>query len=159
MDYKHITKDATLTSNESQVCMIIIRARIDLIYENDEVFGVNLSIDASASLRVRLGTQKTVCIRDGDSKLEITDLLILMFSPRLSFHFYIGRACNIKVKTWGHKVKIFPLLLTGAVVSLVNTTIMQNEGDGDVSVCARLDSPVGGTEKEIFITLNSSQLI
>ncbi len=157
MDYKHVTKDATLTSNESQVCMIIIRARIDLIYENNEVFGVNLSIDASANLRVRLGAQKTVCIRDGDSKLEITDLLIL--SPRLSFHFYIGRACNIKVKTWGHKVKIFPLLLTGAVVSLVNTIIMQNEGDGDVSVCARLDSPVGGTEKEIFITLNSSQLI
>ncbi|XP_064407145.1 uncharacterized protein LOC135351979 isoform X2 [Halichondria panicea] len=109
MDYKHVTKDATLTSNESQVCMIIIRARIDLIYENNEVFGVNLSIDASANLRVRLGAQKTVCIRDGDR----------------------------------------------AVVSLVNTIIMQNEGDGDVSVCARLDSPVGGTEKEIFITLNS----
>ncbi len=36
----------------------------------------------------------------------------------------------------------------------MNPTIVQNEGDGDVSVCARLDSPVGGTEKEIFITLN-----
>ena len=54
--------------------------------------------------------------------------------------------------------KIFPVL-TGAVVSLVNPTIVQNEGDGDVSVCARLDSPVGGAEKEIFITLNSSELI
>ncbi len=45
-------------------------------------------------------------------------------------------------------------VLTGAVVSLVNPTIVQNEGDGDVSVCARLDSPAGGAEKEIFITLN-----
>ncbi|XP_064407623.1 mucin-3A-like isoform X2 [Halichondria panicea] len=41
-----------------------------------------------------------------------------------------------------------------ALVSLVNPTIVQNEGDGDVSVCARLDSPAGGTEKDIFITLN-----
>ncbi len=54
--------------------------------------------------------------------------------------------------------KIFPAL-TGTVVSLVNPTIVQNEGNGDVSVCARLDSPVGGAEKEIFITLNSSELI
>ena len=44
--------------------------------------------------------------------------------------------------------------LTGAVVSLVNPTIVQNEGDGDMLFCARLDSPAGGTEKEIFITLN-----
>ena len=36
----------------------------------------------------------------------------------------------------------------------MNPTIVQNEGDGDVSVCARLDSPAGGTEKDIFITLN-----
>ncbi len=49
--------------------------------------------------------------------------------------------------------------LTGAGVSLVNPTIVQNEGDGDVSVCARLDSPAGGTEKEIFITLNNSELL
>ncbi len=51
------------------------------------------------------------------------------------------------------------LALTGAVVSLVNPTIVQNEGGGDVSVCARLDSPDGGTEKEIFITLNNGELI
>ncbi len=51
------------------------------------------------------------------------------------------------------------LALTGAGVSLVNPTIVQNEGDGDVSVCARLNSPAGGIEKEIFITLNNSELI
>ncbi|XP_064396295.1 adhesion G protein-coupled receptor L3-like isoform X2 [Halichondria panicea] len=44
----------------------------------------------------------------------------------------------------------------GAVVSLVNPTIVQNEGDGDVSVCARLDSPAGGAEREIFIALNNN---
>ncbi len=38
------------------------------IYENNEVFGVSLSVDASAYPRVRLGAQKTVRIRDGDSK-------------------------------------------------------------------------------------------
>ncbi len=54
--------------------------------------------------------------------------------------------------------KISPAL-TGAVVSLVNSTIVQNEGDGDVSVCVRLDSPAGGTEKEIFITLNNGEFI
>ncbi len=36
----------------------------------------------------------------------------------------------------------------------MNPTIVQNEGDGDVSVCATLTSPAGGAEKEIFITLN-----
>ncbi len=41
----------------------------------------------------------------------------------------------------------------------MNTTIVQNEGDGDVTVCASLNSPAGGTEKEIFITLNNSELI
>ena len=51
------------------------------------------------------------------------------------------------------------LALTGAGVSLVNTAIVQNEGDGDVRVCARLNSPAGGIEKEIFITLNNSEFI
>ncbi len=41
----------------------------------------------------------------------------------------------------------------------MNTRIVQNEGDGDVRVCARLNSPNGGAEKEIFITLNNSELI
>ncbi len=41
----------------------------------------------------------------------------------------------------------------------MNPTIVQNEGDGDVRVCARLNSPAGGIEKEIFITLNNSALI
>ncbi len=54
---------------------------------------------------------------------------------------------------------IHVLVLTGAGVSLVNPTIVQNEGDGDVRVCARLTSPSGGAEKEIFITLNNSELI
>ncbi len=62
-----------------------------------------------------------------------------------------------------HKAQIFShihvLALTGAVVSLVNPTIVQNEGDGDVTVCASLTSPDGGTEKEIVITLNNSELI
>ncbi len=39
----------------------------------------------------------------------------------------------------------------------MNPTIVQNEGDGDVSVCARLDSPAEGAEKEIFITLNNGE--
>ncbi len=46
-----------------------------------------------------------------------------------------------------------------AGVSLLNTSIVQNEGDGDVRVCARLNSPAGGIEKEIFIILNNSRLI
>ncbi len=54
---------------------------------------------------------------------------------------------------------IHVLVLTGAVVSLVNPTIVQNEGDGDVTVCAILTSPSGGAEKEIVITLNNSELI
>ncbi len=44
-------------------------------------------------------------------------------------------------------------------ISLVNPTIVQNEGDGDVSVCARLESPEGGTEKEIVIDLNNGEFI
>ncbi len=55
--------------------------------------------------------------------------------------------------------RVHNLVLTGAVVSLVNPTIVQNEGDGDVSVCARLDSPAGGVERDIFIALNNSELI
>ena len=54
---------------------------------------------------------------------------------------------------------IYAFILTGAVVSLVDTTIVQDEGDGDVSVCARLDSPAGGAEKEIFIALNNGELV
>ena len=80
-------------------------------------------------VRVRLGANKIIRITDRQSKLEITDFLSIVPAS------------------------------TGAVISLVNQTIVQNEGDGDVSVCARLDSPVGGTEKEIFITLNNSELI
>ena len=64
-----------------------------------------------------------------------------------------------KVSSESHEHINESLFLTDAVVSLVNPTIVQNEGDGDVSVCARLDSPVGGTEKEIFITLNNGELI
>ncbi len=51
------------------------------------------------------------------------------------------------------------LALTGAGVSLVSPTIVQNEGDGDVSVCARLDSPAGGAEREISLTLNNGELL
>ena len=32
-------------------------------------------------------------------------------------------------------------------------SIAHNEGDGDVTVCAQLNSPAGGIEKEIFIQL------
>ncbi len=41
----------------------------------------------------------------------------------------------------------------------MNTRIVQNEGIGDARVCARLNSPAGGIEKEIVITLNNSRLI
>ncbi|XP_064396216.1 uncharacterized protein LOC135343165 isoform X2 [Halichondria panicea] len=107
-DYEHLTVDVTFTV--SQVCGIIIQTRLDLIYEHNEVFSVNLSVDASANPRVRLGTNIIIRITDRQR----------------------------------------------AVISLVNQTIVQNEGDGDVSVCARLDSPAGGAEKEIFITLNNN---
>ncbi|XP_064396201.1 uncharacterized protein LOC135343155 [Halichondria panicea] len=107
-DYEHLTVDVTFTV--SQVCRIIIQTKPDLIYEHNEVFSVNLSVDASANPRVRLGTNIIIRITDRQR----------------------------------------------AVISLVNQTIVQNEGDGDVSVCARLDSPVGGAEKEIFITLNNT---
>ncbi len=118
-----------ITFTVSQVCGIIIQTRLDLIYEHNEVFSVNLSVDASANPRVRLGSNKTIRITDGQSKLEITDFLSIVPAS------------------------------TGAVISLVNQTIVQNEGDGNVSVCAKLDSPAGGAEKEIFITLNNSELI
>ena len=118
-----------VTFTVSQVCGIIIQTRLDLIYEHNEVFSVNLSVDASANPRVRLGTNIIIRITDRQSKLEITDFLSIVSAS------------------------------TGAVISLVNQTIVQNEGDGDVSVCARLDSPAGGAEKEIFITLNNSELI
>ena len=104
---------------------------MDLIYENFEVFSLNLSVvDTSANPRIRLGENKIIRIREDQSKSWITDFLLF-----------------------------FALALTGAVVSLVNPTIVQNEGDGDVRVCASLTSPVGGIEKEIFITLNNGELI
>ena len=60
--------DATFTSSQSQVCgSIQTLLEMPPIYENNEVFSVSLS-DASANPRVRLGTQKTVRIRDTDSK-------------------------------------------------------------------------------------------
>ncbi len=85
--------------------------------------------DASANPMIRLGANKIIRIIDGQSKSEITDFLSIA------------------------------LALTGALVSLLETTIVQDEGDGDVLVCVRLDSPEGGAEREIFITLNSSELI
>ncbi len=85
--------------------------------------------DVSANPRIRLGTNIIIRITDRQSKSEITDFLSIALD------------------------------LTGAGVSLVNPTIVQNEGDGDVSVCARLDSPAGGAEKEIFIILNNGGLI
>ncbi|XP_064396234.1 mucin-2-like [Halichondria panicea] len=108
IDYQAFTMDATFTSSQSQVCENIqTLLEMPPIYEHNEVFSVSLS-DASANPRIRLGTQKTVRITDGQR----------------------------------------------AGVSLVNPTIVQNEEDGNVSVCVRLDSPAGGTEKEIFITLH-----
>ena len=126
-DYEHLTVDVTFTV--SQVCGIIIQTKPDLIYEHNEVFSVNLSVDASANPRVRLGTNIIIRITDRQSKSEITDFLSIALD------------------------------LTGAGVSLVNPTIVQNEGDGDVSVCARLDSPAGGAEREISLTLNNGELL
>ncbi len=61
--------DATLTSSQLQVCGSIQTVlEMPPIYENNEVFGVSLSVDVSANPRVILGAQKTVRIRDGDSK-------------------------------------------------------------------------------------------
>ncbi len=123
--------DITFTSSTSQVCGIIIQTRMDLIYENFEVFSLSLSVvDTSANPRIVLGENKIIRIREDQSKSWITD-----------FFLFIA------------------LALTGAGVSLVNTTIVQNEGDGDVTVCASLNSPAGGIDKEIFITLNNSELI
>ena len=60
--------DATFTSSQSQVC-VNIQTLLEMspIYENNEVFSVSLS-DSSANPRIRLGAQKTVRIRDIDSK-------------------------------------------------------------------------------------------
>ena len=129
MDYENLTVDVTFTSTVSQVCGINVQTRMDSIYESFEVLSVSLSVDASANPRVRLGANKIIRISDGQSKSEITDFLSIA------------------------------LALTGALVSLLETTIVQDEGDGDVLVCVRLDSPEGGAEREIFITLNSSELI
>ncbi len=63
--------DTTFTSShsQSQVCgNIQTLLEMPPIYENNEVFSVSLSVDASANSRVRLGAQKTVRIRDTDSK-------------------------------------------------------------------------------------------
>ena len=67
-DYQALTMDATFTSSQSQVCGSI-QTWLEMlqIYENNEVFSVSLS-DASANPRIRLGAQKTVRIRDTDSK-------------------------------------------------------------------------------------------
>ena len=80
-DYEHLTVDITFTV--SQVCGIIIQTRLDLIYEHNEVFSVNLSVDASANPRVRLGSNKTIRITDGQSKLEITDFLSIVRSEEV----------------------------------------------------------------------------
>ena len=76
MDYEHLTVDVTFNSTVSQVCGISVQTEMDSIYENFEVFSVNLSVDASANLRVRLGANKIIRIREDQSKLEITDSLI-----------------------------------------------------------------------------------
>ena len=60
--------DATFTSSQSQVCENIqTLLEMPPIYEHNEVFSVSLS-DASANPRIRLGTQKTVRITDGQSQ-------------------------------------------------------------------------------------------
>ena len=41
-------------------------------------------------------------------------------------------------------------------MSMRDTSITHNEGDGDVTVCARLDSPSGGIEKVIMVHLTMS---
>ena len=39
---------------------------------------------------------------------------------------------------------------------MASSSIVQSEIDGDVSVCAQLDSPFGGIEREVFITLTKT---
>ena len=79
--------DVTFTSTVLQVCGINVQTRLDLIYEHNEVFSVNLSVDTSANPRVRLGTNIIIRITDRQSKLEITDFFIYCSC------FY--RSCNI----------------------------------------------------------------
>ncbi len=68
IDYQDFTMDATLTSSQSQDCgSIQTLLEIPPIYENNEVFSVSLS-DSSSNPRIRLGAQKTVRIRDAQSK-------------------------------------------------------------------------------------------
>ena len=68
-DYQAFTMDATFTSSQSLVCgNIQTLLEMPPIYENNEVFSVSLSVDASANPRIRLGAQKIVHIRDTDSK-------------------------------------------------------------------------------------------
>ena len=40
---------------------------------------------------------------------------------------------------------------------MMSPSITQNERDGNVTVCAQLNSPAGGTGREIFITLTRSE--
>ncbi len=69
-DYERFTTDITFTS---QVCGIIIRTGMDSIYENFEVFSLNLSVvDTSANPRIVLGENKTIRIREDQSKSWIT---------------------------------------------------------------------------------------
>ncbi len=68
-DYEHLTMPATFTSTVSQVCGIMIQTKTDSIYENNEVFGVSLSVvDASANPRIRLGTNIIIRIIDRQRK-------------------------------------------------------------------------------------------
>ena len=65
--------DATFTSG-TPVCGIVIQTEMDLFYENNELFSVNLSVNASANPKVGLGTNILIRIRDEQSKSEKTHL-------------------------------------------------------------------------------------
>ena len=45
----------------------------------------------------------------------------------------------------------------GVGVSMRTQSIIQDEGEGNVMVCAQLDSPSGGTEREVTVHLTSTQ--
>ena len=121
--------EETFSASVSQVCVTVQTiSESPPVYENNEVFGVTVSVvDPDANPRVTIGAISTTTVRIEDGQSEYA-----------CKSFYMG--------------DLQPLS-AGAGVSMSEASITHNEGDGDVTVCARLNSPAGGIEKEIFIQL------
>jgi len=155
-DFVPLAQGTVITGSFSMMRSLCqtVTIRGDRFIENDEFFFVMVIPSNPLDSINRNYSQITVL--DDDGMLNDSDSFKLHSQPNLaSFPGCRRNGRQLPCKCLGCSLCLWPTLTAGATVSLNETDIVVQEGDGNttVDICVVLQDDMGGLERDIVVTM------